>query len=446
MTHLKVDAVSQQTAVGTERETVAEILPPLRAVRIERPVASIDRRFNRPIGTAIAVSIVALTVSWVSARTIYGDRWLEPFRQALQPDTSIVTGPARDNLQGLRPGEIELVLTDDEGRTVRVAAQRAAVTSFESELLFFLKRKEETATQQFRHDIRTAFDAAFADSGPTLEAYADWFFEWQRSWILMKEALLAGSAEILNVMSPAKIWEAVTARTQGYLMENYQARVLKPNERNPKIQRGLEQAFQAAHGRYRTIVAELDTRERNFIKTHTRLLEAYPADSVIVKLDWPAQRWKIPAHYAEDRAERVYRSAAIMGASVAAGPLLVPILNRVGATVMQRLAGRVVLSRSGQIVGGVFAAETIGVSLLLGAAFDYAANRLDEKLSRDGFIREHRKALDETRNGWEALAAEQLGPIVAGWYRDTRQALVISRDPPTTNGAAMRPPATARTQ
>lgn len=427
-----VDAVGQPLAAATDGRAVAEILPP-------RPLELADRRHPAPalkapkvrgrnIGRLVGVSVVALAATWVLVNARQGDRWLEAHRVSVQADTSVIAAPAGDNLEVLRPGEIELTLTDEEGRVVKVAAQRTAVTAFERELLFFLKRREETATQAFARDVKAAFDAGFADSEVALAAYADWFFEWKRSWVLMKEAVLAGGAQMLNILSPAKIWEAVTARTRGYLMEHYEARVLKPNERNPKIQRGLEAAFQKAHAQYRATVAELDARERTFIRTRTRLLEVYPAGSVTVRLDWPAQRWRIPAHYAEDRAEKVYRSMAIMGASVAITPLLTPVLARVGTSVMQRLAGRVVLARKGQIVGALAAVESLGLSLVIGAAIDWAVNKVDAKLSRESFIAEHRAALSQTRDGWEQLATDQLGPVVARWWADTRQTIVILND------------------
>lgn len=435
MTHRTVDAVRQQIAAAAEERAVARILP------LQRPQSAPSEELRRPPAPApvpyaatgnairfIGVSFIALVATWFAARAYHGDAWLEPHRSSVQPDTTVIAVPSRENIAGLRPGEIELTLTDEEGRVVRVAAQRTAVSNFERELLFFLKRREETATQTFARDVKAAFDAGFADSETALNAYADFFFAWQRSWVLMKEAVLAGGSQMLNILSPGKIWEAVTARTRGYLMENYEARVLKPNERNPKIQKGLETAFQKAHAQYRATVLELDAREQAFIKKHTRLLEAYPVGSVTIKLDWQAQRWRIPAHLAEDRAEQAYRSVAIMGASVALTPLLTPVLNRIGASIMQRVAGRVVVARKGQIVGALVAVESIGLSLVVGAAIDWAVNKVDAKLNRQSFIDEHRKALGETRAGWESLANDQLGPVVARWWSDTRQTIVILND------------------
>jgi hypothetical protein len=427
MTHRTVDAIRQQIAAAMEQRTAAEILPP-RPVPIERPNRQTGHPISRPIGLALGVSILALTASWIAARAINGGDGIDAFRKAVHPDTTTITTPVRDNIASLRPGEIELTLKDEEGRIVRVAARRTVLTALERELMFFLKRKEETAAITFRQDVKRAFDDGFADSEAALQEYATWFHAWGRSWTLLKEALLAGGSQAVNIFSPTKVWEAVSARVQGYLMDNYQMRVLRPEERNPKIQRGLEEAFQKAHTNYRATMDELDARERAFIKTRTRLLEIYPPGSVSVKLDWSVQRWKIPTHYALDHAEKGYRSVAIMGTAMAVTPLLTPIVNRIGSTVMTRLTGRVIASRKGQILGALYAPGSIGTSLLVGAAVDYGINKLDEKLSRDGFVAEHRTALTETRRGWESLATDQLGPVVARWYADTRQTIVISHE------------------
>jgi hypothetical protein len=427
MTHRTVDAVRQQMAAATEQRPIAEILPP-QPRRSERADRTTTHPIRRPIGIALGISIVALTASWIAARAMYGGDQLDAFRKAVQPDTTTIAAPVRENIAGLRPGEIELVLKDDEGRIVRVAAKRTALSGFEREMLFFLKRKEETALLTFRQDLKRAFDDGFADSEAALQDYAKWFFAWGRNLVLLKEAVVAGSSQAVNIFSPNKIWEAVSARVQGYLMDNYQMRVLKPEERNPKIQRGLEAAFQKAHAGYRATIEEIGVRERQFIKTNTRLLEAYPAGTVEVRLDWQAQRWRIPRHYAIDHAEKAYRSVAIMGASIAMAPLLSPIVSRIGSTVMTRLSGRVIASRKGQIIGALYGPGSFGTSLLVGAAIDWGVNRIDAKLSSESFIAEHRTALAETRRGWEQLAIDQLGPVVARWWSDTRQTIVILND------------------
>lgn len=410
--------------------TKVELLPKQQP-QSQPAVTVVDRRgIGRPIGIGLAVAIVLLAGSWVTARAVYGDRWMEPFRQALHGDLSAFGMIERDNLEGLRRGEIALVVRGEDGETIRVAAQRDELQGFEKEVLFFLRRREEDAKASFERGVSAAFDAGFNDVETALESYADWFFAWERSWVLMKEALVAGGSEAANIMSPGKIWEAVTARLRGYLMDNYQSRVLQPDMRQPRIARGLEETFQAAHRQFRSTIDELDRREREFIAKHTRLLEAYPAGTVSVRPDWGAQKWKIPAHYAEDQAEKSYRSVAVMGTAIALGPLLKPVLARVGEGIMGRVAVRTAESRSGQIIGTFLGPETLGVSIAIGLVVDYGISKLDERLSRGNFIAEHRAAVNETRKGWELIARNQLGPVVARWYSDTRQAIVILGDKP----------------
>ena len=126
MTHRIDGAVEQQIAAQTERETIAEILPP-RPVRSERHSAQVGHPITRPIGLALGVSIVALTASWMAARAMYGGDLVAEFRKAVHADATTIAAPVRDNLNGLRPGEIALTLSDDEGRVVRVAAQRLSL-------------------------------------------------------------------------------------------------------------------------------------------------------------------------------------------------------------------------------------------------------------------------------------------------------------------------------
>ena len=199
----------------------AEILTPARdrpgreTVIIHKP-----RGFMGTLAAGVSVCLVLLVGGWMAARLLGGD-WLAPHRLSVHPDGTQIAGPQRDNLPGLRVGEVQLVLQDESGRIIRVAAQRQAVENFEREMLFFLKRREESGVEAYRHAVTTAFDRAFADGDQAIEAYADWFFEWKRSWILMKEAVVGGANEVMNILTPSKIWEGVTGRVRDYLMENY---------------------------------------------------------------------------------------------------------------------------------------------------------------------------------------------------------------------------------
>ena len=62
------------------------------------------------------------------------------------------------------------------------------------------------------------------------------------------------------------------------------------------------------------------------------------------------------------------RDTIAMGTAVALGPLLRPVLARVGESIMGRVAVRTAQSRSGQIVGTFLGPETLGVSILIGLA------------------------------------------------------------------------------
>lgn len=413
-----------------------EVIPPQKTKSTGQTTTSTERPQSghgsgRPITIAIAASLVMLTGWLIYSRGFERYREMASFNAPVKQDTSEIKikGAAPDaGAHPLRPGEIALAIKDPAGRIIRVAAQRGALEAYQKEVLFFLKRREVDDIAAFKSDVKAAFDNAFSDGDERLNEYADWFFEWKRSWILMKEAVVAGGSEITNIFSPSKIWDAVKMRLQTYLMENYTERVLRPQSRDPVIRKTLNHAFRAAHERFINTTNELQSRERQFIASKTRFLEALPADAVAIKLDWNSQKWRIPAHLAEDRAEDAYRSVAVMGGAIALGPLLQPVLRRVGQRIMARVAGRVAVANGGKIFGAYLGVETFGASLLIGAVTDYALNLIDERLSRENFITEHRAALTETRKGWEHLAVTQLSPVVQRWYGDTQQAFVRSEE------------------
>ena len=60
----------------------------------------------------------------------------------------------------------------------------------------------------------------FADADARVENYADWFYEWKRSYVLLKEAVLSSAHR--TVSSGAETWrEAVERDITDYFMRHF---------------------------------------------------------------------------------------------------------------------------------------------------------------------------------------------------------------------------------
>ena len=63
-------------------------------------------------------------------------------------------------------------------------------------------------------------------------AYADWFFEWKRSYVVLKESLTSAVTRFFEVGKYKSLTEAVEADVKDYFLKNYKEQVLKPELRD----------------------------------------------------------------------------------------------------------------------------------------------------------------------------------------------------------------------
>jgi hypothetical protein len=223
-------------------------------------------------------------------------------------------------------------------------------------------------------------------------------------------------------------------------MAEYEARVLRPQMREPIVARAFEEAVRRAHERWLGVLAEEDLRLRLFLAEHTRHLEPLPADRRLseVALDWDAQRFKAPDHLAGDKVfDGLVGAASVGGGAVAGAVVLGPAVQRVGRRVFAGLgrryaaafASRIAMTQTGAAVG-TSVQPVSGTALgamaggLLGLAADYAFNEADAAFNRESFVEANRDALAATRAVWQERLTASLHAAIDQWFADTRAAVV----------------------
>ena len=127
-------------------------------------------------------------------------------------------------------------------------------------------------------ELDEIFAAAFADRDKAVEDYADWFFEWKRSYVILKEAIKSTVTRSLETGKYESLKEAVERDVKDYFMKNYNARVLKPESRDQLISAKMERLIRRAHERYRRAILHSDDKLQDFLSAHTKVLEDLPGD------------------------------------------------------------------------------------------------------------------------------------------------------------------------
>jgi hypothetical protein len=394
----------------------------------------------RPIGIAVGVVLIAyalLSLGTTFYRSYY--RHLD-HTAPVHADKSALDIFFGD--QSLPPDAVDLVIKDIDGSLHKVVASKSEADKFVNDTILMLDEERARIKQAAHEDIDRSFALAFQDRDQAISAYADWYFEWKRSYVVLKETISSAITRFFEVGKYESLNEAIEADVKDYFLTNYKEQVLKPELRDQTIVKGVEQAVRHAHDSYRRVIANGDMRLQLFLAKHTSHLEDIPAATPMtnIKLDWDAQKWKAPSYLMEDRA---FDGVVGVGTAAAGGTVgalaLGPALNRVLAQSFTQLSRRVATSlgtrlafaQQGAVAGTVvqpMGGQVVGaaIGVLIGAAVDYLANAANEAFSREGFVAANNEALDVTIATWKSGLEANIDTAIDKWFDDARASVVLA--------------------
>lgn len=395
----------------------------------------------RPLGIAIAL----LLVVWATV-SIGMNFWTGYQRDIAYGQTRHIDQSAVEIFQRsfIAKDKVELIIRNYDGELEKRLASNSQIKSYVKQRALELDAARRESEIELQAGLKDIFETAFEDRKASISNYADWFFEWKRPYIILKEAISSTTSRMIKLGEYESLRTAIERDMKDYFMRHYKEQVLKPEQRDEIITKGIEKLVRAAHQKYKTVMVEQDQKMRAFIAANTTYLEKVPASRNLTKttLDWDAQRWKNPTYLMEDRA---YDGIAGIGRVAVGGTLgalaIGPAVNRGISGVFMPLArrfaasmgGRIALAEGGAVagtavepVGGTIVGAAIGV--VLGFAADYVANKLNEKFSRDKFISANEVALDSTVELWQQKLGANIGTAYDNWYDDAKASLIIVRE------------------
>jgi hypothetical protein len=394
----------------------------------------------KPIGISIALVLSAY------ALLSLGTTFWRSYQNHLDHTAPVhVDNSVLDILLGtsnLPADPVDLVVKDVDGTLHKVVASKSEADRFVNDTILMLDDERARIKQAAHEDIDRAFAIAFQDREQAISNYADWFFEWKRSYVVLKESLTSAVTRFFEAGKYESLTEAIEADVKDYFLRNYKEQVLKPEVRDQTISQGVEQAVRHAHDSYRRVIANGDMRLQLFLAQHTSHLEDIPAATPMtnVKLDWDAQKWKAPVYLMEDRA---FDGIAGIGAAAAGGTVgalaLGPALNGVLSQTFGQLSRRFVTSLGTRLafaqqgavagtmvqpMGGQVIGAAIGVAI--GVVADYLSNAANEAFNRDEFVAANAEALDATVATWKSTLTANIDTAIDKWFDDARSSVVLS--------------------
>ena len=395
--------------------------PGSKSIRSQRR-PSVLRRWSG----AVALVLVGYAVLWVVPGLIDSSQQQALHRAAVHRDDSVIRTGVTANFKT----SVVLFYRDVNGTLHRLLADESGVNKFVNETLIYL----DTECQRIKANTAARIDAllatAFDDRQASIAAYADWYFEWGRSWALLKEASIGG----LKGFAPNNVQGVVEAsrnEVESYLVRNYQQFVLKPELRNPVLEAGISRILAEAHGEYLAVVATIDDRVQEYLDRDTRHLEPLdPLAKLDVSIGWDQQKWKAPRYAVDDEAfQAVLKGTGAASVSALVALSVRPAIERAVLPIFANAAGRVVRAMRPQIVGaaggtmfepglGTLAGWAIGAGS--GLAMDYFWNKSRERLDRPEFESANAQALGATIQEWSRAMQRDIFSAIGVWFDDTR--------------------------
>jgi hypothetical protein len=394
----------------------------------------------RPIGIAIGLVLIAyalLSLGTTFYRSYY--RHLD-HTAAVHPDKSMFDIFFGDKT--LPPDAVDLVVKDVDGSLHRVVASKSEADRFVNDTILMLDEERARIKEAAHQDIDRSFALAFQDRDTAIAAYADWFFAWKRSYVVLKETISSAVSRFFETGKYESLSEAIEADVKEYFLENYTEQVLKPQLRDQTITAGVEQAVRHAHDSYRRVIANGDMRLQLFLAKNTSHMQDIPPTTSMtnIKLDWDAQKWKAPTYLMEDRA---FDGVVGVGTAAAGGTVGALTLGRainaiaarsfgqMSARVAASLATRAAPALQGAAVGTAvqpMGGQVIGaaIGVVIGIAIDYLANEANEAINRESFVAANEEALDATIVAWKSGLEASVDTAIDKWFDDARASVVLA--------------------
>ena len=84
---------------------------------------------------------------------------------------------------------VDLVIRDVDGSLRKVVASKSEADKFVNDTILMLDDERARIKKAAHEDLDRGFALAFQDREQAISAYADWYFEWKRSYVVLKETV-----------------------------------------------------------------------------------------------------------------------------------------------------------------------------------------------------------------------------------------------------------------
>ena len=390
---------------------------------------------------------------WYTSNVTDSSILLDPTTGAPRQDQSMVTIVMPAASKGILGGNEPLKFTstrqsqenvvldegnDEEETSLAVQVDREVLRLFlqaQRQILQVKKGKAQDQTQQILHEQLSESFSNCQTRG--VQQFAKWYFSYTTTYRLLSIALKSAAKHAVTFRKEQTLQELVTQDLQHYIMEKYQAMVLRPAVTDPKVHRAAVKALEMAHVQiYQAALLDLEEAMREFADQHHATINpgsspsqssssakplSLPADSVRIRLDWRAQLQKaqhLPIAYEKRPPEF---SVALIGGGaltgkLAGGAAIKTVSAKLAAPFVTKAVGSTLGSKvaAAGLAGGALAGGPVGagVGAAIGITLDMAVNQGISLMQRSAFEEDVQQALKVTLLEWEGRILPEINRVV----------------------------------
>lgn len=310
-----------------------------------------------------------------------------------------------------------------DGRTFLAYVKREDASVFLQGNIAYLQERRARAIEDLERELDLLFAEVFSDKNAAVDAYADWFFQWGQTWRILFEASLGGVSE-LTQGNIDLVLARMRRETELYLISGYSEHVLRPDERDPAIQAGVQKILERAEQDYQRMLSNLDERLIELIAEAGYVVEVDADTSVTTFIDWESASLAAPSSYGWNAAMAGMGSLSL----IVAGQLAAPFIQQIVVQAMGPVVAEVLISAEtilgatalGSFVPGV--GNLVGLAVGIGA--DFLLNEGREILQREEFEADAMIAIDRTIVEWRNRLAPDLQYIIEEWFDQSQSSLL----------------------
>lgn len=257
-----------------------------------------------------------------------------------------------------------------------------------------LESYKEEQTQQFLNEIKTILNNEFQNSFNNAEVYADWFYGYTTQYKILYQAGKGIVNDYRAGLSDFKIKDAAVNQVNDYISTKYKDLVLKPHFLEPSLKLKIENLIQTYVNNKNEYIRKINNEFEIYLSQNPENLSNVVLNEI--KADWKSNisnsRNLITLKDKSGEGALAVGATSVVGAKIASGTagkaMATKIITKFGFK-------KAIASMSAKVAAAPF---TLGLSLAIGFLVDSTLNEMDEALTRDSFISDVNKNLNNMKD------------------------------------------------